>query len=715
MKMILLQTMLLFLFASCGTSHNEDQAIAYDYYVIKKTSEENSVFASYLFNHLSKRTKEGIVFKEGTPGIPSNKSKIQFIEVAVDEKLNTDYEIIKKENVLTLKANSKKNLYWLYYQYLQALSENDSKINGEDLPPAIISFKDSKKGKFAFTYREPYLQANLEEDYDVIINTNNVEKDWGIWGHQLFNLVNKKPKDQYYSVVNGALNKNQLCFSNPELYSFLKLYIIENFGNKVNDHQNFVISPADNNLVCTCATCSKLGNVNGESSPSVLALLNKLAVEFPSHQFFTIDYLSVKTPPKIAMPKNAGIIISSIDIPRKVNLDYNNGYVKEFQSKVEKWHTVCSTVYIWDYISNFDDYLTPFPTLNVCKNNFTFYKKLNVTGIFANGAGYDYSTFNAVHTYVIAALMQDPSLDISHLVNKYCTYYYGKSGKVIADYILNLEKEMHTKNIKLDLYNGVKKMTGTYLDKSEFFDFYKATDEFKNIKNEQVSARIKQIYTGLTYTALQIQLINKYDENFGFASVKNNEIKVNENFKSRYQLLSDNFKADDIFTTRETEGTISNYLKDIKINIIDASLKSNILNQKNLKVSSTLDEDYTDASLLTDGIPGLITDYHTGWLIVSATDLSLDLNLENPVGLFHFKFNFLLDERLKMRAPEKIEIIINNKITETITPVKNKSDSAERLSLGTTVNLASNDNIKIKIYRDNHFKKFSCDEIYLYR
>lgn len=715
MKMILLQTLLICLFVSCGNSHHEDQGIAYDYYVINKTNDLNTSAATYLFNHLKKRTKEGVVFKESTPGIPSNKAKIQFINVAIDEKLSTDYEFIKKDNNLTLKATSKKNLYWLYYQYLQALSENDSKVNGLDLPPAIIDFKDSKKGNFAFKYREPYLQANLVEDYDVIINTNNVEKDWGIWGHQLFNMVNKQPLDSFYSVVDDNLNKNQLCFSSPALYSFLQNYIIDNFGHKVTDHQNFVISPADNNLVCTCSTCSKLGNAKGESSPSILALINKLALEFPSHQFFTIDYLAVKTPPNKVMPKNTGIIISSIDIPRKVNLDYNNGYVKEFQLKVEKWHTVCSTVYIWDYISNFDDYLTPFPTLNVCKNNFAFYKKLNVSGIFANGAGYDYSTFNAVHTYVIAALMQDPTLDVNKLVNRYCNFYYGKSGKMVADYIISLENEMQTRNIKLDLYNGVKKMTGTFLDKATFFDFYKTVDDFKNRDNLEVQKRLNQLHTGLTYSIMQIQLINKFNEDFGFASIKNDRILVKENFKNKYKLFSEQFKVDDVFVTRETEGNVSNYLKDIKLNIIDAKLKSNILNQKNLKVISTLDEDYTDTSLLTDGIPGLITDYHTGWLIVSATDLVVDFNLENTTGIYHLKLNFLLDERLKMRAPEKVEIIINDKIIETLLPAKNKSDSAERLSVNTTVNLAVNDGIKIKIYRDKPFKKFSCDEIYLYR
>ena len=715
MKMILLQVILCTLFISCGNSHQDEQAIAYDNYVINKSTPQNKIVTDYLFFHLNKRAEKGIVLRQDIDALPSDVSQVQFIDAFVDTNLESDYEIVKKDNQLTLKANSKKTLYWLFYQYFQALSENDSKIKGTDLPPAIISFKDSKKGNFAFNYREPYLKSNLEEDYDVIINTNNVEKDWGIWGHQLFNLVNKNPQNAYYSIIDGELNKNQICFSNPATFSFVENYVIDNFGEKANQKQNFVISPADNGLVCTCSSCSKLGNTKGNASFSVIALVNKLAIRFPNHQFFTIDYISVKTPPTTPMPKNTGVIISSIDIPRKVNLDLNNGYVKEFESKVTNWNKVCSTVYVWDYISNFDDYLTPFATLSVCKTNFNFYKKLKIKGIFANGAGYDYSTFNAVHTYVIAALMQDPSLDVNELVTRFCNYYYGNSGQLVADYIIGLEKAMETNNFKLDLYNGVKKMTGTYLNKSDFFEFYKIIADIKDNGSDENNARLNQLYTALTFSAMQIQLANRVDEEFGFATFNDEKIEVREDFKNRYAFLLEQFKKNDIFITRETEGTISNYLKDVKKTILERKFPTNLLNSKTLKITSELDEDYTDVSLLTDGILGLTTDYHNAWLIVSAQDLVAEISAPKEAGMFHFKFNFLLDERLKMRAPDKIELIVNDKIVKTIQSETKISEVVEHFSLETTAHLGINDQIKIKIYRDKTYKKFACDEIYLYK
>ncbi len=713
--MIIIQNIFFLLFISCGMSVEDEQSIAFDYYVVTAATNGNIKEVDYLYNHLKKRSAEGVVLKQGQDKIPNNGKNVQFIDVAVDKNLDGDYEIIKNENKLTLKANSKKTLYWLYYQYFQALSENTSKIKAEDLPPAIVNFAASKKVKFAFSYREPHLKANLVKDYDVIVNTNNVENDWGIWGHQLFNIINKNPKDEHYSIVDGQLNKDQLCFGKPEMYNFLVNFVLENYGEKEDSHQNFVVCPADNNLVCTCSACAKLGNVKGNSSFSVIALVNKLATRFPNHQFFTIDYLSVKTPPSVMMPKNTGILISSIDIPRKVNIDSNNPSVKAFASKVESWHKVCSSIYVWDYISNFDDYLTPFAMLSVCKTNFNFYKKLNISGIFANGAGYDYSSFNEVHTYVLAALMQDPTLDVNQLVNRFCKQHYGESGKLVADYILGLEKAMQTSNYSLDLYNGVGKMTKTYLNKEDFFNFYNEVGALKSGKTEEIDYRLSQLHTGLIFTAMQINLASGFDDNFGFAKKHDNQILINNDFKNSRTVFENQFKIKDVFLTRERDGMVLNYLNDVKSEVIDAKLQTNLLSKDILKVTSILDEDYQDESVLTDGIPGLPFDYHNGWLLVSAADLTAEIKGLNASGLFRLKLNFLIDEHLKLRAPDKIQVLVNNIIVKTIKPTVTMSESARKVSLETSVNLNLNDKVVIKVYRDKIFKKFACDEIYLHK
>ena len=58
-----------------------------------------------------------------------------------------------------------------------------------------------------------------------------------------------------------------------------------------------------------------------------------------------------------------------------------------------------NNIYIWDYINNFDDYLTPFPILKIAQQRLQFFKQHGASGIFFNGSGYSYSSFDEMIFY----------------------------------------------------------------------------------------------------------------------------------------------------------------------------------------------------------------------------------------------------------------------------------------------------------------------------
>ena len=49
---------------------------------------------------------------------------------------------------------------------------------------------------------------------------------------------------------------------------------------------------------------------------------------------------------------------------------------KKFAGRLDRWKNVAGEVYIWDYIQNFDDYLTPFPVLELTARRLRFYRSL---------------------------------------------------------------------------------------------------------------------------------------------------------------------------------------------------------------------------------------------------------------------------------------------------------------------------------------------------
>ena len=163
------------------------------------------------------------------------------------------------------------------------------------------------------------------------------------------------------------LDHRQFCFSSEDLYTRLVAYILDNYGdgtvkngpNKGQVHgSRFCIMPDDNNIVCQCEKCRQAGNTAQSATSAVVKLMQKVAERFPNHRFFTTSYLTTKNPPSMRMPENTGVLISAIDFPLSYGFE-STSQAADFAAKIKKWRAVTPNIYVWDYMRNFDDYLTP--------------------------------------------------------------------------------------------------------------------------------------------------------------------------------------------------------------------------------------------------------------------------------------------------------------------------------------------------------------------
>src|SRR5690606_16558541 len=214
-------------------------------------------------------------------------------------------------------------------------------------------------------YREPHLLSNTDPDLVGIYHTNSVDRDWGIWGHNFKKIFNGKIPESAYAQTEAGINEDQFCFSSAETLAAIKAYLAGQEGNGV---KYFMIAPNDNNIACTCETCKELGNKTADATGAVTNLLNTLAKQYPNYQFFTTAYLTTKRAPSIQMEKNTGVFISTIDFTKSSKINPSSTAVQDFGTLVGQWKNKISAVYLWDYISNFDDYLSPYPVLNRFQN-----------------------------------------------------------------------------------------------------------------------------------------------------------------------------------------------------------------------------------------------------------------------------------------------------------------------------------------------------------
>lgn len=352
-------------------------------------------------------------------------------------------------------------------------------------------------------YHGLYTPSNTEDVMEAL-HTNHPDYDWGVWGHNLKKALGAKISADMYAVVNGKRNSKQLCFSSEKLYDAVRGYIIDQFGyGSDNYSERISIMPMDNKLACTCARCSKKGNTATNATPAVTDFVARLAKEFPHHKFFTSAYHTTTQAPRNTLPENVGVFISSISLPMQVNFKKANGY-KEFLQTVKAWQKKCGRIYVWDYERNYDDYLSPFPCLQALQTRLQLYRELGVNGVFINGSGYDYSTFDDMQTQVLAQMMDNPDLDVHKAVAEYFQTYYPVTASLLTDYYWTLEERTRTSNRLLPLYGTMKDMCNSYLDAKEFVNFRSSLDAKSKSTDKDERKRLNALLTALAYTQLEM-------------------------------------------------------------------------------------------------------------------------------------------------------------------------------------------------------------------
>ncbi|MCR5574522.1 MAG: DUF4838 domain-containing protein [Bacteroidaceae bacterium] len=539
-----------------------------------------------------------------------------------------------------------------------------------------------------FEYREIYLPEGISEAKK--LGLNNVDKDWGIWGHHLSMVLPKNPSMTVYAAVGGNRTKEQFCFSSDQLYNYIVDYIDENFsGSKT---RRFAILPNDNDLVCQCDLCVKAGNTATDASPAALNLIKRLAEHFPKHLFFSSYYLSTRGLPKEVLPENTGVLVSAMDYPLTT---LATSQETEFEALLKSWKQYVSHVYVWDYIQNFDDYFTPYPIFDVMQRRIWLYAQCGVNGIFLNGSGEEFSSMSRLKTYVLADLMRNPTQDMKQLIRDYCHKFFPVTGDEIASYIFLLEATAAKKGKPLPMYEGVEKVMQSYFLPEEFSPFHiKLLGLVHQTKGDEREALTLMIQA-MCLTRLEIKRINKH---------------IHSDTIDLLSMLND-LTNNNIHSYSESYWSIFDYIREYR-EMVEHDLAysdKNLLRNKKLTPLTALDEDYNDISILTDGQLGLPSNYHCGQMISSATP-SLRIAVPVEKGMKRLRVWFTVNAIFNIALPEKVQLSVNGIQIASVTPQASTS-TPNRSYVDFNVPASATGNMVLTIVRDQKVKTMAIDEI----
>ena len=670
---------ILTLFGCGGGKNLPEPSVVYYIHPDDRDNSSEVKMADYMRKHMQDRSKARILTNNPAGGDME-------VILHIGESLGGDYGVSYGKGVCHLSAKSERVMTWLIYQFIKQQGNEHPDMVTDDLPPCIIADRDTVV-TFPFEYRDIYMPCNQNMDITLLLGLNNLEVDWGLWGHQLPRVLGSNGDNNYgyqnmspdlFARSGGLSLPEQFCFCSEKLYRLTEQYIIEQYGDGSEYPNRFTISPNDNAIVCQCRQCEFLGNTKDNATPAVTRFVERLAQRFPKHTFFIPAYLTTKTVPDHKLPPNVGVFLSAIDYPRAVG-SVDSPEAQAFFRNLEAWKKVTDTVYIWDYICNFDDYLTPYPILYVMQERFREYRKHGVKGLFLNGSGYFYSTTQEAYTFFLSELMLNPDLDIPTLVRTYFVDALPHIGEYITDMYMQMENLFRERGKELPLYGGIDDALEAHLDEPGYRQFY---SHLVKMGGKPMSFREKVIYDKtrqiISFSIMELARYHGLDEELGYLTRSGNEWKVKPELLTAIEDLGKVTDEDGLYVLTANEHASMDHMDRINeagVYIADYEnecstwLKTQPWNDDYLLgmplTVHTIDGIST-TTRLTDGVTGISQSYHWGWSVFPQEDLVIDLPADGIREASELIIGFLNFERHNMAPPKEVTLWADGKLVKTL-------------------------------------------------
>jgi hypothetical protein len=280
--------------------------------------------------------------------------------------------------------------------------------------------------------------------------------------HTAFNLV---PPDKHFAkrpnwfaLVDGKRQPGtQLCLTNKAMQAEL----IDKVMQKVSRNPEAgIISVSQNDCLgpCQCDNCKKVVAEEGSESGPWIRLCNAVAAEVskqhPDFLVETLAYQYTRKPPKVTKPsKNVLVRLCSIECDFSKPLAGASN--KSFGDDLRGWRAIAPNLFIWNYVTNFTNYLIPHPNLATLGDDLRFFADHNVVGVFEQGDIFNENAgdFLPMRTWVLAHLLWDPSRDQENLQREFLAGYYGPAAPHLEKYLKIVNAPAKESAFRVGCYN----------------------------------------------------------------------------------------------------------------------------------------------------------------------------------------------------------------------------------------------------------------------
>lgn len=510
----------------------------------------------------------------------------------------------------------------------------------------IPSIDDIQEPDFAFRelhFPDPGCDS-LYRDWHKL-DLKEGKNDFGMFVHTFQSLVPPekyfKTHPEYFSFLNvQRIPDGQLCLTNPEVFKI----VVEGMKEQMKEKPEALfwsVSQNDTYKACECESCRKVYKNYGGYSGAMIDFVNKIAAFFPLKVISTLAYQYTRSAPVNIKPaKNVNVMFCSIECNRSRPIATDPS-AASFRKDAEDWGKLTGNIFMWDYVVQFRNLLSPFPNLRVLQPNLQYFRDQGMQMMFQQGSGSMLSEFYELRQYLIAKLLWNTDTDVNAVMKDFTDGFYGPAGKHVLAYINTMHDALEKSGGDLDIYgypyDGIKTYLTPRLLKTYDSIFNLAEDAV--ISEPEYFERVRVARLPLEFAVLDISLRNVNDD-LTYFQKSGDGWQVREDMMLRLEKFTNAAVAAGIQRYWEHGNPPEEYRATVE-NYVKSGMQNNLASNKLVQLLHPCSEKYAvgGAKALTDGLKG-INDYHFNWLGFEGPDMqaTIDLGEERRVSAVETEF-----------------------------------------------------------------------------
>ena len=463
-----------------------------------------------------------------------------------------------------------------------------------------------------------------------------------------------KEHPEYFALRGNQRLPTQLCLTNKKVLEIVKDSVADLFE-RYPESSVISVSQDDNQQHCQCANCNKIDTEEGSPAGTMIRFVNEVAVDFPDKTISTLAYQYTRKPCKTKPAENVLITLCSIECDRSAPISEK---CTDFADDLIGWGKLTDNIRIWDYTTQFTNFLAPFPNMMTLKPNIELFKNNNAKWIFEQHSNNPSELFE-LRSYVTAKLLWNPDADFEELVDEFTNGYYEEAGPMVKQYVdlihENLKKD---EDFFLFLYGDPSEAFGSYLSPDLLKEYAKIFDraEMAVKPKPEVLRRVKAARLGVDYAILEASRKNLTEEFSLMSQTENGEPIENPLVRN----LLENFKtvctAQNITLMNEMGFTVDEYFSNYLSALNIAKKPNKALGKK--VTTLTPPKKYADENpmALTDGALGG-SSFYANWLGYEGNDMEVMIDFEKVQQIRSISMAFLQVTNHIVFLPEKVKYL----------------------------------------------------------